>query len=1063
MTAEGPAPQFNPAPLQRAKRSFLAHPVAWVVLAISLTASAGGWFISWKNAELRARKHFDEETGKIVSKLTERMQIYEDVLHGALGLFSASYSVERTEWRTYLQSVSIEKRFPGIDGVGFLASVPREKLEDFLKTTREDKTPEFTLKDIDGWRSTNDLMIVKYIEPEERHKAMLGWNIGVGGERRAVAEQARDTGRLSMTGSITLWASAGNPQEGCMMMLPVYQKGMPTATVEQRRAAIEGWVFARFITVQLMKEVIGDENPYLHLQIEDQTQLGTSSGKPQAPTQATNAQAGVPKVSRLVFDSDPQLTKRRPQSEALFITHLSVRFGGRTWALSFAPTPQFEAEFHRGPSMWVAAAGISMSLLLFGIAWSLSHTRERALAMAAEMTRTLRDANKWLDHERYLLRTLMDNLPDHIYFKDGQSRFLRNSLAHLRAFGLSRPEDLKGKTDFDFFSREHAQQAYDDEQLVMKTGEPVTKEEKETWLDGSVSWVWTTKMPLRDESGNIIGTFGISHDITDRKRAEETMREAKEAAEEASRVKSQFLASMSHELRTPLNSVIGFANILLKNKSGSLGPAELNFLDRIQANGKHLLALINEILDLSKIEARKTELQIGPVNLNTLVRETVAQQEGLVRDKPVKLIADLPPQVAGIQTDAEKVRQILVNLIGNALKFTEQGSVTVRVTTNPETHAPLCIDVVDTGIGIPADKLKVIFEAFQQGEAGTSRKYGGTGLGLTISEALCKLLGFHISVTSEVGHGSTFSVNLAPDQYAPESGAGIGPAEAKTAARGDAQDKIFPAKSDKIRGPVLVIDDELDSRTLLTHAVEELGCHAIAADSGEQGLHMAREFRPALITVDLMMPGLDGFHVIRAIKADPNLRNIPVVVVSIVASEHRGKVLGAVDILQKPVSRSELAAVLRRCLPLSTPRVLIVDDEADARHLLAEHLKEEHCAFETASNGREALELLPVFSPDLILLDLVMPEMDGMTFLNHIRSLPQYLFLPVVVVTARQLSPAETEQLRQTVQDVVEKGENFEADLDRVLRQYLRGDGKKARAGSSLSKETGPAGRKRKR
>ena len=415
-------------------------------------------------------------------------------------------------------------------------------------------------------------------------------------------------------------------------------------------------------------------------------------------------------------------------------------------------------------------------------------------------------------------------------------------------------------------------------------------------------------MPLRDEGGRIVGTFGISRDITDRKRAEEALRQAKEAAEEASRTKSQFLASMSHELRTPLNSVIGFANILLKNKAGTLGPAELNFLDRIQANGRHLLALINEILDLSKIEARKVELQMAPVALDVLVRETVAQQESLVRDKPVQLLADLPAQVAPVLTDADKLRQVLINLIGNALKFTERGSVTVRVLTDPANHRPLRLEVIDTGIGIPQEKLGVIFEAFQQAEAGTTRKYGGTGLGLTISQALCQLMGYHIEVASEPGRGSTFSVRLLP---------GPNPADPEPSTRTVAGEPPPAAAAPaSLNGElVLVIDDELDSRTLLTHTIAEFGCRVLAASSGEQGLRMAREFRPHLITVDLMMPDLDGWQVIRALKADPALRNIPVVVVSIVAGENRGRILGVVDVLQKPVARADLLAVLHRCLP----------------------------------------------------------------------------------------------------------------------------------------------------
>ena len=635
-----------------------------------------------------------------------------------------------------------------------------------------------------------------------------------------------------------------------------------------------------------------------------------------------------------------------------------------------------------------------------------------------------------LEHERFLLRTLMDNVPERIYFKDAQSRFLRNNRAHLRAFGLSRPEEAIGKSDFDYFSEEHARQAYEDERQLMATGEAITKEEKETWPDGSVTWVISTKMPLRDENGRTVGTFGISRDITDRKRSEEAMRQAKEVAEEANRTKSHFLASMSHELRTPLNSVIGFANILLKNKSGALGTTELNFLDRIQANGKHLLSLINQILDLSKIEAHKVELQTGPLALDVLVRETLAQQEGLVRDKPVRLVADIPAQVAPIVADSEKIRQILINLLGNALKFTERGSVTVRVVTDPADHRPVRLDVIDTGIGIPKEKLRVIFEAFQQAEAGTARKYGGTGLGLTISQALCQLMDYRISVSSEPGRGSTFSVHLAP----------AGGAESPKAPARDVPPDLATAEAaigGLVGRLVLVIDDELDSRTLLSHAIEEFGCRAIAAASGEDGLRMALEFRPDLITVDLMMPQLDGWQVIRALKADPALRNIPVVVVSILAGENRGRILGVVEVLQKPVNRVDLLAVLHRCLPFRNPRILVIDDEDDASRVLVAHLEEEPCELRLASNGREALEIMENYTPDLVLLDLMMPVMDGMTFLNRIRAMPRFQFLPVVIVTAKELTMAESDQLHRMAHDIVNKGDVFEADLKRVLLRFL--------------------------
>ncbi len=682
---------------------------------------------------------------------------------------------------------------------------------------------------------------------------------------------------------------------------------------------------------------------------------------------------------------------------------------------------------------------------LLGVAEFFSHeivepdaeTLQLVAALGSQIGQFIerKKAQHELEHERFLLRILMDNLPDRIYFKDAQSRFVRNSRAHLQTFGLTDQPEALGKTDFDFFSEEHARQAYEDEQRLMQTGEPITKEEKETWPDGSVTWVLTTKLPLRDEQGKIAGTFGISRDITARKRAEEAMRLAKEAAEEANRTKSRFLANMSHELRTPLNSVIGFAGILLKNKGGNLSPNELNFLERIQANGKHLLLLINEILDLSKIEARKVELQLAPVALDLLVRETIAQQEGLVRDRPVELLADLPATVAPIQADAEKLRQVIINLIGNALKFTERGSVTVRVVTAPGDPHPVRIDVVDTGIGIPTEKLGVIFEAFQQADAGTARKYGGTGLGLTISQALCQLMGFQIEVTSEVGHGSTFSVRLCRTEDR-AVGAGAGRPEVKASA-GAAAAAGPPAD---LRGKLLlVIDDESDSRILLTNLLEEFGYQVIVANSGEQGLRMAREFRPQIITVDLLMPQMDGAAVIRALKADPELRDLPLVVVSIVAEERRGSILGSVDILEKPVTREALLAALERFHLPANPKILIVDDEPDAREIIRAHLADQPVRVALAADGREALACLEKDPQDFVVLDLIMPVLDGLAFLDQIRGDPRFQQLPVLVVTAKPLSPLEKEQLRRQKLEFVKKTElseeSFKLLLQRILQQ----------------------------
>jgi len=655
--------------------------------------------------------------------------------------------------------------------------------------------------------------------------------------------------------------------------------------------------------------------------------------------------------------------------------------------------------------------------------------KERTAALARQEAE-LRRANQLLEHERDLLHALLDTIPDRIYFKDERSRFLRVSRALANYWGFDGPEQAVGKWDFDFFTDEHASQAYADEQRILKTGQPLIGiVEKETLPGGEIRWVTTTKMPLRDRQKKAIGTFGISRDITDLKQAEEELRKAKEAAEAASRAKSEFLASMSHELRTPLNSIIGFANILLKNKEATLNAAQLNFLERIQANGKHLLGLINEILDLSKIEAQKMELHPGPTALDTLVRETLAQHEALVRDKPIQLLAELPAKVALLETDPDRLKQVLINLVGNALKFTERGSITVRVVTDPADNRPVRIEVSDTGIGIPKEKLGLIFEAFQQAEAGTARKYGGTGLGLTISRALCHLMGYRIEVTSEVGRGSTFSIVLAP--AAKPAGGAPAPVRA-------AEPPAATGRADLKGSVVLVIDDELDSRTLLSHVLDEFGCQVITASSGEQGLRMAREFRPNIITVDLLMPHMDGWEFIRALKADREVSHIPVVVVSVLAGENRGRILGAVDVLQKPVSRDELLTVLQRNLPAAPRRVLVVDDEEDARRVIISELEGEPVEIHTAANGCEALELMERYPPGLVLLDLLMPEMDGMAFLDAIRRDPRYKYLPVVVITAKELTTREAEELRSLTFKVLNKAKAFEGELRLVLEELLR-------------------------
>ncbi len=527
-----------------------------------------------------------------------------------------------------------------------------------------------------------------------------------------------------------------------------------------------------------------------------------------------------------------------------------------------------------------------------------------------------------------------------------------------------------------------------------------------------------------------VGVVVFGKDVTPRRRAEEALRVAKEEAEAANQAKSHFLASMSHELRTPLNSVIGFANVLLKNRSGGLTDKDIEFTSRIHDNGKHLLTLINDVLDLAKVEAGRLEIELAPVDLRTLLRETLHQMEGQVRGRTVKLRADVPEDLLPLRTDPRRLKQVIINLVGNALKFTEEGEVLVRVTAGPVSGQVTSISVIDSGIGIPEDRLDAIFHAFRQAEAGTARRYGGTGLGLAISRSICQLLGYELTVESTVGEGSTFTIVVPESVRSKDVGAlppGL-PLEGPD---------LDPRTRERLRRTALVVDDEPDSSLLIVHQLREFGLEVLTAASGEEGLEIAREQKPDLVTVDLMMPGMSGWEFIRTLKADPVLQDIPVVVVSIVAGEGGGRTLGAVDLLTKPVERDAFLRTLWRSLPRNGRRILLVDDDRDTREQIEHYLSSTELEVQSVTNGREALNVLSGYHPDLVLLDLMMPVMDGMTFLDEIRGDPEYFALPVVVLTAKTLTDDELVALRGRTSAVIQKTDDLHIQLKEAVTSLL--------------------------
>jgi signal transduction histidine kinase/CheY-like chemotaxis protein len=525
-------------------------------------------------------------------------------------------------------------------------------------------------------------------------------------------------------------------------------------------------------------------------------------------------------------------------------------------------------------------------------------------------------------------------------------------------------------------------------------------------------------------------TEELQREIQQRKQAQEGLQSAIEVAEEASRVKSQFLANMSHELRSPLNSVIGFANVLMSNREGNLSSPQLRYLSRVKANGEHLLNLINEILDLSKLEVGRMEVHLESVDLRQLVRDTVGQLKGHVADRPVRLTAVLPRKAIPLETDDTKLRQVLINLLSNALKFTEEGQVTVRLRVDPETNEPRSLSVTDSGIGIPEDRLEKIFEAFEQGDAGTAKRFGGTGLGLSISRALCELMGYRLVVESELGVGSTFSVRFTAEDHdwrqTPVDEEQVDSAELEVLRDTRDVESVGPLFEGRI---ALIIDDDLDSRMLLSSVVTEMGFQSVTAASGDEGLQLAASRPPDIILLDLNMPSMNGWEVLATLKNDPDLDAIPVVVVALEAAQERETLLGAVDVLAKPLTAERLQPVVEKACARPPRLTLVVEDNEDDLQMLGDLLRDLGLRFKVAVNGPEAMALMASQLPDLLLLDLNLPGMDGITLLQTIRSNPRYHGLPVIIVTARDFSGRHSFLAAQGIQALVSKGEELAADL----------------------------------
>ncbi|WP_171212509.1 hybrid sensor histidine kinase/response regulator [Ruegeria sp. HKCCA5426] len=511
-------------------------------------------------------------------------------------------------------------------------------------------------------------------------------------------------------------------------------------------------------------------------------------------------------------------------------------------------------------------------------------------------------------------------------------------------------------------------------------------------------------------------------DITRQKRVESELRVARDIAETANKTKSTFLANMSHELRTPLNAIIGYSELMLEEAIDQNDEANLSDLKKIQSAGKHLLALINDVLDLSKIEAGKMEFDLESFDVRRMIKDVSATVEPLAEKNENTLEILCPDDIGEMVCDLTKIRQALLNLLSNACKFTEKEKITLSVMkSNDADHLEFA--VVDHGIGMSPEQVDRIFDAFTQADSSTTRNYGGTGLGLSITKAFCEQLGGHIHCDSTLGSGSTFTIRL------------------PSICRDPAADAVLQSdhpendlNSDPNAPLVLLVDDDPTVHDLLGRRLRREGYRVLVSTNGEEAMDLARSARPDAITLDVFMPHIDGWAVLSKLKDDPELADIPVIMLTFAEDRKRGLSLGASEYLGKPIDNVELLNALKEhCPTLPSPRALIVEDEAATRELICRVLEKEGWRITTAVNGLDALQRLSESVPDVILLDLMMPEMDGFEFLSGMRKNPDWKEIPVIIVTAKTLSNEDRTRLNGLVQTLIRKdGDEIETILSQL-------------------------------
>ncbi|MBF0602904.1 MAG: CHASE domain-containing protein [Nitrospirae bacterium] len=860
------------------KYLFEKSPVLVLILGLSITLV----FYHKSNSDevegIQTAFHF--QTHEMINRIQERMETYIQMLRGVRALFNASHSIERHEFQIFSDALQLSKHYPGIQGIGFALAIPHGEREAHIAAIRQEGFPDYTIRP-EGEREVYTSII--FLEPfSDRNLKAFGYDMYTNDVRRAAMERSRDSDSAVMSGKVTLVQEIrGRVQAGFLIYIPIYKNNLPHETLEERRANLVGWAYSPFRMDDLMLGILGTHMTDLDLEIFDCDCVAPDA---------------------LMYNSDNSLV-RGGDVPSVYETSMRLDIAGHHWNIVFRSKPSLDSKWYAQRSIMIFFAGSLLSGFFSLFLVLLVSGRRRALKLAHEMTLELRES-------KFRWKFAVEGAKDGLWDWDIPSGTVFYSKRWKEMLGFSEEEMGNGLDEWE--KRVHPGDLAHTMATVKAYLDGKTNiyhsEHRVRCKDGQWKWILDRGMVVsRTPEGIPLRMIGTHTDITQLKMTELELHTAKELAERATNVKSQFLASMSHDIRTPMNAILGMSEILMESR---LDDEQRRYINVINRAGEGLLALINDILDLSKIEAGQLELEAIPFNPVELVQDIVDMLKIKALEEGTGITLEIDTgmfrQVVG---DPQRIQQVLINLLSNAIKFTQKGKITIAVTKTGQSS--LRFSVSDTGIGIPEDRQKIIFEPFKQADTSTTRRFGGTGLGLSICQKLVERMGGKIWVVSRQGQGSVFHVEI-PFQ------------EAQSVAErpSSADSQVSHGSLVVQEGLAILLADDAEENGMVIEAFLKDTHHRLTiVKNGLQAVEEYKNGKFDLVLMDVQMPGMDGYEATKEIRAwEQNNRLTPVPILALTANAmkediDRTRQAGCNLHLSKPIRKQLLIGTIKQFFP----------------------------------------------------------------------------------------------------------------------------------------------------